>query len=79
MHKMKPNQKWRQQFDSYLKSMPVYYGQVSQCILCPKIYLKKIQFKKKYIYIKILIFFYVVLYITQCCDFNIGRLISLHN
>lgn len=27
VHKMKPTQKWRQQFDSYLKSMPVYYAQ----------------------------------------------------
>lgn len=28
VHKMKPTQKWRQQFDSYLKTMPIYYAQV---------------------------------------------------
>ena len=28
VHKLKPTQKWRQQFDNYLKTMPVYYGTV---------------------------------------------------
>ncbi|XP_013400785.1 integrator complex subunit 6 [Lingula anatina] len=26
VHKLKPNQRWRQQFDNYLKTMPVYYA-----------------------------------------------------
>lgn len=26
VHKLKPTQKWRQQFDNYLKTMPVYYA-----------------------------------------------------
>lgn len=28
VHKLKPTQKWRQQFDNYLKTMPIYYSSV---------------------------------------------------
>ena len=31
IHKLKPTQKWRQQFESYLKTMPIYYAQVCTC------------------------------------------------
>lgn len=28
VHKYKPTAQWRQKFDNYLKTMPVYYAQV---------------------------------------------------
>ena len=33
VHKLKPTPKWRQQFDNYLKTMPVYYAAVSEELL----------------------------------------------
>lgn len=36
VHKLKPNLKWRQAFDSYLKTLPPYYLIV--CIFCVCIY-----------------------------------------
>ena len=32
VHKCKPTVKWRQQFDNYLKTMPIYYAQVFNTI-----------------------------------------------
>ena len=32
VHKLKPNQSWRHQFDSYLKTIPVYYAAVSAAL-----------------------------------------------
>ena len=29
VHKLKPSEKWRSQFDTYLKTMPSYYAGVS--------------------------------------------------
>ena len=30
VHKYKPTQQWRQKFESYLKTMPLYYAQVKE-------------------------------------------------
>jgi integrator complex subunit 6 len=37
VHKLKPTQKWRQQFDNYLKTMPVYYAQPLRRALGPRL------------------------------------------